>query len=173
MAKAIFAGGCFWCTEVIFLKLKGVNQVTSGYTGGESEYPSYEQICQGNTGHVEAVEIIFDEDVISYKTLLKIFFDTHDPTQFDGQGNDIGPQYLSRIFFVDELQKKEANKYIESIINNYQSPIITKLMPEKPFYNAEDYHQNYYEDNSNQPYCQLVIKPKVIKFNDVYRHLLK
>ncbi len=142
------------------MQLKGVNKVTSGYTGGHIEYPSYEQICSGSTGHVEAVEIDYNEDKISYKKLLEVFFATHDPTQFDGQGNDIGSQYLSRIYFVDEKQKNQANKYIESILNNYNSPIVTKLYIEKPFYNAEDYHQNYYKNNTSQPYCQLVIDPK-------------
>ena len=173
MSRAIFAGGCFWCTEALFMKLKGVNKVTSGYIGGHNEYPSYEQICSGSTGHVEAIQINFDENIITYTQLLEVFFATHDPTQFDGQGNDIGSQYLSRIYFVDDKQKNQANSYIESIINNYNSPIVTKLYSEKPFYNAEDYHQNYYNNNSSQPYCQLVIDPKIKKFNNLFKKLLK
>ena len=173
MDRTIFAGGCFWCTEAIFAKVKGVIKVTSGYIGGELEHPSYEQICQGNTGHVEAVEIIFDKNIINYKTLLKIFFETHDPTQYDGQGNDIGSQYLSRIYFVNESQKAEAKEYIESIVNNYKSPIITQLLSEKTFYKAEEYHQNYFADNPGQPYCQVIIEPKLTKFNNIYKDLLK
>tara|TARA_Y100001936_G_C16074551_1_gene673091 strand:- start:1576 stop:2100 length:525 start_codon:yes stop_codon:yes gene_type:complete len=173
MKRAIFAGGCFWCTEAIFIKLDGVIKVTSGYIGGEIEYPSYQQICEGNTGHVEAVEIIFNDKIINYKSLLKVFFDTHDPTQFDGQGNDIGSQYLSRIYFVDEDQKELAKEYIEDIAKNYDSPIVTKLYSEKAFYEAEQYHQNYYNENPEQPYCQIVIKPKLNKFNNEFKNFLK
>ncbi|MBF87674.1 MAG: peptide-methionine (S)-S-oxide reductase [Pelagibacterales bacterium] len=173
MKRAIFAGGCFWCTEAIFIKLDGVIKVTSGYIGGEIEYPSYQQICEGNTGHVEAVEIIFNDKIINYKSLLKVFFDTHDPTQFDGQGNDIGSQYLSRIYFVDEDQKELAKEYIEDIAKNYDSPIVTKLYSEKAFYEAEQYHQNYYNENPEQPYCQIVIKPKLNKFNNAFKNFLK
>ena len=173
MKRAIFAGGCFWCTEAIFIKLDGVIKVTSGYIGGEIEYPSYQQICEGNTGHVEAVEIIFNDKIINYKSLLKVFFDTHDPTQFDGQGNDIGSQYLSRIYFVDEDQKELAKEYIEDIAKNYDSPIVTKLYSEKAFYEAEQYHQNYYNENPEQPYCQIVIKPKLNKFNNELKNFLK
>ena len=170
MKRAIFAGGCFWCTEAIFIKLDGVIKVTSGYIGGEIEYPSYQQICEGNTGHVEAIEIIFNDKIINYKSLLKVFFDTHDPTQFDGQGNDIGSQYLSRIYFVDEDQKELAKEYIEDIAKNYDSPIVTKLYSEKAFYEAEQYHQNYYNENPEQPYCQIVIKPKLNKFNNAFKN---
>ena len=173
MKRAIFAGGCFWCTEAIFIKLDGVIKVTSGYIGGEIEYPSYQQICEGNTGHVEAVEIIFNDKIINYKSLLKVFFDTHDPTQFDGQGNDIGSQYLSRIYFVEEDQKELAKEYIEDIAKNYDSPIVTKLYSEKAFYEAEQYHQNYYNENPEQPYCQIVIKPKLNKFNNEFKNFLK
>lgn len=173
MKRAIFAGGCFWCTEAIFIKLDGVIKVTSGYIGGEIEYPSYQQICEGNTGHVEAIEIIYNDKIINYKSLLKVFFDTHDPTQFDGQGNDIGSQYLSRIYFVDEDQKELAKEYIEDIAKNYDSPIVTKLYSEKAFYEAEQYHQNYYHENPEQPYCQIVIKPKLNKFNNAFKNFLK
>jgi len=173
MARAIFAGGCFWCTEAIFMRIKGVDKVNSGYIGGHIEHPSYDQICDGNTGHVEAVEIFYNERNISYEELLKIFFHTHDPTQFDGQGNDIGPQYLSRIYFINEMQKIAAQKYIEHIESDYSTPIITKLYAEKPFYIAEDYHQNYFNNNNSQPYCQLVIAPKVNKLNNFYKKLLK
>ena len=173
MDKAIFAGGCFWCTEAVFLQLKGVYKVVSGYIGGNITSPTYEMICSGRTGHVEAIEVNFKSSEISYKTLLEVFFNTHDPTQSNGQGNDIGSQYLSMIFFNSDNQKDEANAYMDSIADNFESPIVTKLYTTKEFYPAEDYHQNYYNLNKTQPYCEVVINPKMSKFRENYKHLLK
>ena len=172
MDRAIFAGGCFWCTEVFFLAIEGVTEVTPGYIGGEIEYPTYEMICTGSTGHVEAIEIIYDPKIVKYLDLLKVFFDTHDPTQVDGQGNDIGSQYLSAIYFTNDHQKVEAADYIAALMSNYNSPIITKLYSEKPFYKAEDYHKNYFNNNRSQPYCQIIIEPKCRKFINKYNDLL-
>ena len=173
MDRAIFAGGCFWCTEAIFMDIEGVVEVCPGYIGGAIENPTYEMICTGKTGHVEAIEIIYNSKIVTYLKLLEIFFDTHDPTQADGQGNDIGSQYLSVIYFTNNHQKEEAIKYIERIVNNYHSPIITKLYSEKPFYKAEGYHENYFNNNRGQPYCQIVIEPKYKKFINEYNGLLK
>ena len=173
MERAIFAGGCFWCTEAYFLRLDGVKSVSPGYIGGNIDNPTYEMICTGNTGHVEAVEITFDSKKISYINLLEVFFDTHDPTQVDGQGNDIGSQYLSVIFYTNEEQRKQAASYIEKIFNNFKDPIVTKIYSEKPFYIAEDYHKNYFNNNMSQPYCQIVIEPKYKKFINKYELLLK
>ena len=130
-------------------------------------------ICSGRTGHVEAIEVNFKSSEISYKTLLEVFFNTHDPTQSNGQGNDIGSQYLSMIFFNSDNQKDEANAYMDSIADNFESPIVTKLYTTKEFYPAEDYHQNYYNLNKTQPYCEIVINPKMSKFRENYKHLLK
>ena len=173
MDKAIFAGGCFWCTEAVFLQLKGVYKVVSGYIGGNISSPTYEMICSGSTGHVEAIEITFKSSEISYKTLLEVFFNTHDPTQLNGQGNDIGSQYLSMIFFNSDSQKNEANDYMDSIADNFESPIVTKLYAARKFYPAEEYLQNYYNQNKAQPYCEIVINPKMSKLREDYKHLLK
>jgi peptide-methionine (S)-S-oxide reductase len=173
MDRAIFAGGCFWCTEAIFMDIEGVVEVCPGYIGGDIENPTYEMICTGKTGHVEAIEIIYDSKKVAYVKLLEIFFDTHDPTQVDGQGNDIGSQYLSVIYFTNNYQKEEVIKYIERIVNNYHSQIVTKLYSEKPFYKAEDYHENYFNNNRSQLYCQIVIEPKYKKFINKYNSLLK
>ena len=173
MKEAIFAGGCFWCTEAVFMNIKGVEKVISGYIGGNVDDPNYEIICSGKSGHYEAIKILYDPLIITYGKLLEIFFATHDPTQINGQGNDIGSQYLSAIFFFDEYQKKEANNYMDIVSKNYIEPIITKLFSVKKFYPAEDYHQNYYNLNQRQPYCAIVINPKMIKFSEEYKHLLK
>ena len=173
MERAIFAGGCFWCTEAYFLELEGVEDINPGYIGGHQDHPTYEMICTGNTGHVEAIEIMYDPKKISYLNLLEVFFDTHDPTQVDGQGNDIGSQYMSAIYYTNDMQKQEAANYIEKIFINYSDPIITTLYSEKIFYIAEDYHKNYFNDNRQQPYCQIVIEPKYAKFKAKYSSLLK
>ena len=173
MERAIFAGGCFWCTEAFFLDIKGVIEVSPGYTGGHIEYPTYEMICSGTTGHVEAIEIIYNPKIITILNLLKVFFDTHDPTQVDGQGNDIGSQYLSVIYFSNDQQKIETQRYIEELINNYNAPIVTKLYSEKPFYKAEEYHKNYFNNNRGQPYCQIIIEPKYKKFINKFNILLE
>ena len=173
MKEAIFAGGCFWCTEAVFMNIKGVEKVISGYIGGNVDDPNYEIICSGKSGHYEAIKILYDPLIITYGKLLEIFFATHDPTQINGQGNDIGSQYLSAIFFFDEYQKKEANNYMDIVSKNYIETIITKLFSVKKFYPAEDYHQNYYNLNQSQPYCEIVINPKMTKFREEYKHLLK
>ena len=173
MKEAVLAGGCFWCTEAVFINLKGVNNVVSGYIGGDITNPTYEIVCSGKSGYLEAIKIGFDPSIISYTTLLEIFFITHDPTQINGQGNDIGTQYLSAVFFYDEQQKKEANDYMEKLSQNYELPIVTKLYSMNKFYPAEDYHQNYYNLNKTQPYCEIVISPKMSKFRENYKHLLK
>tara|TARA_B100000745_G_scaffold275586_1_gene205123 strand:+ start:76 stop:606 length:531 start_codon:yes stop_codon:yes gene_type:complete len=173
LKEAVLAGGCFWCTEAVFINLKGVNNVVSGYIGGDITNPTYEMVCSGKSGHLEAIKIDFDPSIISYTTLLEVFFITHDPTQINGQGNDIGTQYLSAVFFYDEQQKKEANDYMEKLSQNYELPIVTKLYSMNKFYPAEDYHQNYYNLNKTQPYCEIVINPKMSKFRENYKHLLK
>jgi peptide-methionine (S)-S-oxide reductase len=173
MERAIFAGGCFWCTEAYFIEIDGVKDINPGYIGGNIDNPTYEMICTGNTGHVEAIEIIYDSTKVSYLNLLEVFFDTHDPTQVDGQGNDIGSQYMSAIYYTNDRQKQDAANYIEKIFSNYTNPIITKLYSEKPFFIAEDYHKNYFKNNRGQPYCQIVIEPKYNGFIDKYNSLLK
>jgi peptide-methionine (S)-S-oxide reductase len=173
MERAIFAGGCFWCTEIFFKDIEGVEAVQPGYIGGHIDNPTYEMICSGTTGHLEAIEIIYDPELISYINLLEVFFDTHDPTQVDGQGNDLGSQYMSAIYFTNDRQKMESANYIKKIISNYNNPIITKLYSEQPFFLAEEYHKNYFNDNRSQPYCQIVIKPKYKKFINKYNALLK
>lgn len=173
--KAIFAGGCFWCTEAIFNQLKGVKEVLPGYMGGIVENPTYEQVCTGTTEHAEVVEITYDEQEISYYALLEIFFATHDPTSLNKQGNDIGTQYRSEIFYVDEKQQEMAEEYINVLTEEkvYRNPIVTQLSPSTKFYIAEDYHMNYFNLNGNQPYCNAVIKPKIEKFQKVYSSKIK
>ena len=172
---AIFGGGCFWCTEAIFQNLKGVHKVTSGYTGGKMENPSYEAVCSGRTGHAEAVSIEFDPGVISYHVLLEVFFATHDPTTLNRQGNDTGEQYRSVIFYSSEQQKQEAALFIDklSASGEYDKAIVTEIKPLEQFYSAEENHQNYYQENSSQPYCQVVISPKLEKLKKKYVHFLK
>lgn len=162
---AILAGGCFWCTEALFQRLKGVNSVVPGYTGGFVEAPSYEQVSRGDTGHVEAIKIEFDESVISFSDLLQIFFYTHDPTTYNRQGNDVGPQYNSSIFYITSEQKEIAEKMIAQFNeeNTFQAPVVTSIEPAGDFFVAEDYHHNYYERNKDKPYCALVINPKLQK----------
>jgi len=172
---AVFGGGCFWCTEAIFSQLKGVLKVTPGSTGGSTDNPTYQQVCGGNTGHVEAVRIEYDPALISYNDLLEVFFYTHDPTTPNRQGNDIGEQYHSTIFYVDDAQKEAAGKFIAglSASGEYHSPIITSLKPLTRFYEAEDYHQRYYENNAAQPYCRAIITPKMSKFRAKFKDLLQ
>ncbi len=168
-------GGCFWCTEAIFTELKGVTKVVSGYSGGTTVKPSYEQVCTGKTGHAEVVQVTFDPKVISLDELLHIFFTVHDPTTLNRQGADVGTQYRSVIFYRDEEQKAVAEKVIKEIqaAGIWNAPIVTELAPFKAFYKAENYHQEYFELNGDQPYCRMVIAPKVAKFRDHYRNLLK
>lgn len=175
MQKATLAGGCFWCTEAIFRRLKGVSEVTPGYAGGKTPNPTYEQVCEGHTGHAEAIQIAFDPAVLPYETLLEIFFHLHDPTTMNRQGNDVGTQYRSVIFFHDEDQKKKAERVIADLeaAKTFRAPIVTQIAPFTQFYEAEDYHKAYFEKNSYKPYCQYVIDPKVQKLLSECREKVK
>ncbi len=172
---ATLAGGCFWCTEAIFLDLKGVKTVVSGYIGGKTPNPTYKEICTGTTGHAEAIQITYDPKEISYGELLEIYFATHDPTTLNRQGNDVGTQYRSEIFYHSKKQKEIANDYIDLLVQEkiFNSPIVTKLSPAVTFYPAEDYHQNYYNQNKTQSYCHYVITPKIDKLKKYYKAKLK
>ncbi len=175
MEKAIFAGGCFWCTEAIFTRLKGVQRVIPGYTGGDLANPSYEQVCTGKTGHAEAIQIEFDPSIIPYEVLVEIFFLTHDPTTLNRQGADVGTQYRSAIFYQSAEQQKKALEVKEKITTSakYHSPIVTEIVPLSVFYEAENYHHDYFAKNSYQPYCQVVIDPKLQKLLHEFRDQLK
>ena len=172
---ATLAGGCFWCLEAVFLELRGVERIDSGYSGGQVPNPSYQQVCAGTTGHAEVIQIIFDPTAISFRELLEVFFTIHDPTTPDRQGYDVGPQYRSAIFYHDPAQKTVAEEVIAELENEgiWKSPIITELEPFTEFYPAEEYHQQYFMKNSNQPYCQLIIEPKVAKVRERYMARLK
>lgn len=172
---ATFAAGCFWCVEEQFKQLSGVIAVVSGYTGGTVASPDYKQVCTGLTGHAEACNIVYDPSKISYDELLAAFFVAHDPTQLNRQGNDIGTQYRSAIFYHNEEQKKLADFYIKRLNDEkaYSRDVVTEVTAYGPFYKAEGYHQDYYENNRNAPYCQLVIKPKLDKFRKVFKGKLK
>lgn len=172
---ATFAGGCFWCTEALFQQLEGVDTVISGYIGGHVGNPTYRQVIRGNTGHAEAVNIIYDTEVLSYEELLEAFFMAHDPTQLNRQGNDVGPQYRSAVFYHTEEEKRLAEFYIRRLEEEkvYAKPIVTRLEPYTTFYVAEDYHQNYFRLNPEQAYCQYVIVPKLEKFREVFAEKLK
>lgn len=172
---ATFAEGCFWCTETFFNQLKGVKKVVSGYSGGTVANPTYEAVCTGTTGHAEACNIIYDPSEISYDKLLEAFWESHDPTTLNRQGNDIGTQYRSVIFYHNEIQKEKAEKYKQKLNESgaFRSPIVTAIQSYGNFYPAENYHQDYYENNRNQPYCQFVIKPKLEKFRKVFQDELK
>ncbi len=174
-ALATMAGGCFWCTEAVFQRLKGVQQVTSGYTGGKRENPSYDQVSTGVTGHAEAIQIKFDPSVISYEELLEIFFHTHNPTTLNRQGNDIGTQYRSAIFYHTEEQKKAAQDEITrlELSKEFTDPIVTQIEPFDVFYEAEENHKNYYEKNTDAPYCTFVINPKIQKLLSKYTDRVK
>lgn len=172
---ATLAGGCFWCLEAIYDQLKGVEHVESGYSGGRRPQPTYQQVCSGATGHAEAVQITFDSDVVSFKDLLEVFFTIHDPTTLNRQGNDIGTQYRSAIFYHTPEQKMIAEQTIAEIngAHLYAKPIVTEVTPFEVFYQAEDYHQEYFEHNGGQPYCRVVVAPKVSKFRQHYLERLK
>lgn len=172
---ATLAGGCFWCTEAIFQELKGVEQVESGYTGGQTANPTYEEVCSGRTGHAEAVQITFDPRLLDYRDLLRIFFATHDPTTLNRQGADVGTQYRSAIFYHNDAQRQAAQEVIREMESAkiWPNPIVTEVTPFSIFYRAEDYHQEYFERNAYKPYCQMVIAPKVAKFRKQYREKLK
>lgn len=172
---AILGGGCFWCTEAIFSELRGVQKVESGYAGGTVSNPSYERVCDGDTGHAEVVRITYDPSAISYGQLLEIFFTTHDPTTLNRQGADIGTQYRSVIFYKDQMQKETAEAVIREVNDAgvWEGPIVTELVPVQSFYKAEEYHQEFYQRNPRQGYCTFVITPKVAKFRKKYASLLK
>lgn len=172
MQTAIFGGGCFWCIDAAFRRLKGVQSVLSGYSGGHLDNPTYQDICTGLSGHAEVVKIEFDEQIISYSTLLQIFFELHDPTQLNRQGNDVGTQYRSVIFYLDDVQKLASLKMLASQQALFADKIVTELSPATLFYSAETYHQDYYRDNPNQPYCSIMIGPKLAKFSANYATLL-
>jgi len=167
---ATFANGCFWCTEAVFQQLKGVKKVVSGYSGGHVENPTYEQVCGKNTGHAEALRIEYNPQQISFDELLEVFWKTHDPTTLNRQGNDVGPQYRSVIFYHNDEQKEKAEKYKKELDASgvYDAPIVTTIEPFSVFYPAEDYHTNYYKRNPSQPYCYYVIKPKMEKFKKIF-----
>ncbi len=173
--KITLANGCFWCTEAIFQTLKGVKSVTSGYIGGHVKNPTYEQVCTGTTGHAEAIELEYDADELNLDELLLIFFKTHDPTTLNRQGNDVGPQYRSGIFYHTEEQKVRALATIKSLTEAqvFDDPIVTEVTPASEFYNAEQYHQNYFNDNPNKSYCTFVIQPKVNKFVKEFQDKLR
>ncbi len=172
---ATLGGGCFWCIEAVFDDLNGVENVESGYSGGTIANPSYEQVCTGRTGHAEVVQVTFDPKVISYEDILRIFFTVHDPTMLNRQGNDIGTQYRSVIFYRDESQRSVAEKIMKEISDEkiWDDPLVTQLVPFTAFYKAEDHHQGYFANNPNQGYCRVVIAPKVAKFRSHYRDRLK
>ncbi|OGD87533.1 peptide-methionine (S)-S-oxide reductase [Candidatus Curtissbacteria bacterium RIFCSPLOWO2_02_FULL_40_13b] len=169
METATLAGGCFWCTEAIFKRLKGVTSVVSGYTGGNVENPSYEEVCGGDTGHAEAIQITFDPKVVPYEKLLEIFFALHDPTTLNRQGNDAGTQYRSAIFYHDQSQKEAAEKSKANAQKKLTDKIVTGIVPYTEFYEAENYHKNYYDSNRAQGYCQVVIDPKIKKLLSEYK----
>ena len=175
MEVATFAGGCFWCTEAVFLEIKGVEKVVSGYIGGKTVNPTYKDICTGETGHAEAIQITFNPNEVAYEDLLEIFFGTHDPTTLNRQGADVGTQYRSEIFYHSETQKTKAENYIQLLEKEklYDKKIVTKVSSATVFYPAEDYHQNYYNQNSSQGYCQMVIAPKLEKLRNYYKSKLK
>jgi len=172
---AVFGGGCFWCLEAVFQRLPGVKSVESGYMGGRVENPTYKQVCTGNTGHAEVVRVSFDPSQTSYRDLLAVFFATHDPTTLNRQGNDVGTQYRSVIFYNTEEQRREAQQAISELIaaHEFSAPIVTAIDPAATFFVAEDYHQNYFNENSEQPYCQFIIAPKLEKFRKAFAQKLK
>jgi len=173
LQQATIGGGCFWCTEAVYLALKGVEIVESGYSGGQTENPTYEHVSTGRTGHAEVIQITFNPEILSYEILLEIFFATHDPTTLNRQGSDVGTQYRSIILYHNDEQKQTAYKIIQKQHSEYKDPIVTQLEPYTKFYKAEDYHQNYYENNRRQPYCRMVIDPKMQKFYGKYHDKLK
>lgn len=172
---ATFGAGCFWCTEAVFLQLKGVEKAVSGYSGGHVQNPTYRQVCNGTTGHAEVIQITYDPQVISYAELLEVFWQTHDPTTLNRQGNDAGTQYRSVVFYHSDEQKRLAEHYKKELdaAGAFHAPIVTEISPYREFFAAEDYHQNYYEENPYQPYCAMLIRPKVEKVKKVFKDKLK
>jgi peptide-methionine (S)-S-oxide reductase len=175
MELATFGSGCFWCTEAVFQRMKGVEKVVSGYAGGQLDHPTYRQVCGGDTGHAEVVQVHYDPAQVSYEQLLEIFWKTHDPTTLNRQGDDFGTQYRSVIFYHNEEQKRLAEEYKKKLeaAKIWEDPIVTEISPFTNFYSAEDYHQNYYNENRAQPYCSFVIRPKIEKLEKVFAERLK
>ncbi|HYL93355.1 MAG TPA: peptide-methionine (S)-S-oxide reductase MsrA [Alphaproteobacteria bacterium] len=175
LQSAVFAGGCFWCIEAVFARLQGVESAESGYMGGKTSKPTYQQVCSGATGHAEVVRVTFDPAQISYSDLLEVFFSVHDPTTMNRQGDDVGTQYRSAIFYFSDEQRREAEKTIASLnaAHTWSDPIVTKVEPATEFFVAEKYHQDYYANNSSQPYCQLIIAPKLKKFQQKFAYKTK
>jgi peptide-methionine (S)-S-oxide reductase len=173
--KATLGGGCFWCTEAVFLEIEGVIDVVSGYSGGSVENPTYHQVTSGTTGHAEVVQVTFDPDIVSYREILEIFFTMHDPTSLNRQGADVGTQYRSVIFYHSEEQRRTAEMFIKEMneTNLFNLPIVTQIEPFKAFYEAEDYHKDYYNRNKNQGYSRFVIKPKLDKVQKKHKEKLK
>ena len=171
---ATFAGGCFWCTEAVFQKLRGVSKVVPGYTGGHVHNPTYNNVCSGMTGHAEAIQVIYDPGVISYEQLLEVFFELHDPTTLNRQDADVGTQYRSAVYYENEVQKQAIDQAIEGVTasGKYPGPVVTEVSPLSEFYVAEDYHHNFYEDNKTYPYCAIVINPKITKLYKNFGQLL-
>ena len=172
---AVFGGGCFWCGEAVFKRLRGVENVTSGYAGGTVKNPTYEQVCSGKTGHAEVIKVKYDPSVISYEQLVSVFFSTHDPTQVNQQGPDVGDQYRSSLFYTTKEQEHITQLFIRQLEEEgvYKGAIVTEVKPLTNFYKAEVYHQEYYDRNKDAPYCQMVIDPKIQKLQQKYAHLLK
>jgi peptide-methionine (S)-S-oxide reductase len=175
MKRAVFAGGCFWCTEAVFKRLNGVHEVKSGYTGGFIKNPAYREVCKGRTGHAEGIRLDYDESLISYTELLEVFFATHDPTTLNRQANDVGTQYRSAIFYLDDEQYETAKLFIKTLndSNVFDAPIVTELTALEVFYDAEDDHDNYYDLNREQPYCTYLIDPKIKKLTTHFNSILK
>lgn len=172
---ATFGAGCFWCVEAVFQELKGVETVVSGYSGGSGANPTYKEVCSGNSGHAEVIQIKFDPQIISFAELLEVFWQTHDPTTPNRQGADVGSQYRSVVFYHSEQQRQQAEAYKKKLNQEhaFEKPVITEISAFKKFYGAEDYHQDYYRQNSRQPYCTFVIKPKIDKVKKVFADKLK
>lgn len=173
--QATLAGGCFWCIESAFNTVEGVEKAYSGYAGGQTDAPTYEQVCSGNTGHAEVVQVNFDADIISYREILEIFFALHNPTQLNRQGNDVGTQYRSAVFFHDETQKAEAEKILAEITEQqiWPDPVVTEIVPINNYSQAEDYHQDYFSNNPQNQYCNMVVAPKLAKFKKTFASRLK
>ena len=170
---ATLAGGCFWCLEAVYIDLKGVAKVESGYSGGEMQNPSYQAVCTGETGHAEVVQISYDSEIISFDDLLRIFFTIHDPTTLNRQGGDVGTQYRSAIFYHSQEQKESAKQIMTEMASKWTNPIVTEVTPFEKIYIAEDYHQDYFANNANQPYCRAVVAPKIEKFRKAFVLKLK
>jgi peptide-methionine (S)-S-oxide reductase len=168
MEVAVLGGGCFWCLEAVYLQVRGIAHVESGYTDGKQLDPTYEQVCSGESGHVEVVRLEFDPAVISYRDILEIFFTIHDPTTLNRQGNDAGTQYRSAIFYQSPEQQETARQVIKEMANVWAAPIVTELKAAQPYYKAEPYHQNYFEQHPLQGYCAFIVAPKVAKFKDMF-----